>query len=269
MTLPFDNAQNWWRHQPAELGVLGALQFSRGRSSSPPACCWPASAGAATPGCRARSWPASASPRCVGMPTQNPIVLSSFLRARGMVGHGIGGCRGRRPRERGGGPGAGLASLFVLVVLHAGAPRSGAGWLSVPERARRAHRDYIVAPTTWSRSPAPRRSAGRAATRGSCGPPDPLAAAPPVGAAPRRRVVAGARSSTRCGRCSTGAGGPRSLRRSSCGGSGLLEAAIRTLAPGSRRSAAARRHAAARCCDAVAGLGVRPERRQVRHARRL
>ena len=25
MTLAFDNAQNWWRHQAAELGALGAL----------------------------------------------------------------------------------------------------------------------------------------------------------------------------------------------------------------------------------------------------
>jgi hypothetical protein len=145
MTLAFDNAQNWWRHQASELGVLGAL----------PVLAWSALlvAGVLT------AWPRAGRgdawlPRAllagtgvaslVGMPTQNPIVLLWFFAlvawwgtaSRGVIAEGrVGSNAGR-----------GLVlALAVLVLAHAAATAVLArGWLSVPERAKRAHRDYIV-----------------------------------------------------------------------------------------------------------------------------
>jgi hypothetical protein len=145
MTLAFDNAQNWWRHQAAELGALGAL----------PVMAWSIllAAGVLTasprPG-RGDAW----IPRALltgiglasllGMPTQNPIVLLWFFGLVAWWGTASIGpiAEGRvsPPLARG----LGLA-LIVLTVAHAGGTIALArGWLSVPERARRAHRDYIV-----------------------------------------------------------------------------------------------------------------------------
>ena len=81
MALAFDNAQNWWRHQAAELGVLGAapvlawsaLLLAVGLLAAAPR------EGAATRGCRARCCSASGLASLVGMPTQNPIVLLWFF----------------------------------------------------------------------------------------------------------------------------------------------------------------------------------------------
>ena len=145
MTLAFDNAQNWWRHQAAELGVLGAM----------PVLAWSAllAAGvllaAPRPG-RSDAW----LPRAllagigvaslVGMPTQNPIVLLWFFALAAWWGTASAGAVAEGRVNAG--AGQALAwSLLVLVVLHAGGTAVLArGWLSVPERARRAHRDYIV-----------------------------------------------------------------------------------------------------------------------------
>ena len=145
MTLAFDNAQNWWRHQASELGALGAL----------PVLAWSAllAAGVLVAGPRqgrADAW----LPRAllagigvaslVGMPTQNPVVLLWFFGLAAWWGTTSAGPvpEGRlRP-----GVGQALASaLLLLIVLHAvGTAVLARGWLSVPERARRAHRDYIV-----------------------------------------------------------------------------------------------------------------------------
>jgi hypothetical protein len=145
MTLAFDNAQNWWRHQAAELGTLGAL----------PLMVWSLLLGAglltASPRPdRGDAW----IPRALlsgiglasllGMPTQNPIVLLWFF---GLVAWWGTASIGPIAEGRVSPPLArGLAlALIVLTVAHAGGPAVLArGWLSVPERARRAHRDYIV-----------------------------------------------------------------------------------------------------------------------------
>ena len=145
MTLAFDNAQNWWRHQAAELGFLGAM----------PVLAWSALLAAGLllsrprPG-RGDAW----LPRAllagigvaslVGMPTQNPMVLLWFFGLAAWWGTASAG-----PVPEGrlrAGPGQALAwALLLLVLLHAGGTAVLArGWLSVPERARRAHRDYVV-----------------------------------------------------------------------------------------------------------------------------
>ena len=145
MTLAFDNAQNWWRHQASELGALGAL----------PVLAWSMllAAGvlvAAPAEGRRDAWLPRAllaglgAASLVGMPTQNPIVLLWFFALVAWWGTASTGAvaEGRL------GPGAarGLAvALVALVALHAaGTAVVARGWLSVPERARRAHRDYVV-----------------------------------------------------------------------------------------------------------------------------
>ena len=145
MRLAFDNAQNWWRHQAAELGALGAL----------PVLAWSAllAAGvlvAAPREGRRDAW----LPRAilagigvaslVGMPTQNPIVLLWFFAlvawwstaSTGSLADGRIGSAAARTLT---------VALLALALLHAGGTALLArGWLSVPERAKRAHRDYVV-----------------------------------------------------------------------------------------------------------------------------
>jgi hypothetical protein len=145
MTLAFDNAQNWWRHQASELGALGGL----------PVLAWSALLAAgllvASPrDGRHDAWVPRALlagigvASLVGMPTQNPIVLLWFF---GLVAWWGTASSGALAEGRiGGGAARGLTlALAALVLLHAGGTAVLArGWLSVPERARRAHRDYVV-----------------------------------------------------------------------------------------------------------------------------
>jgi hypothetical protein len=145
MTLAFDNAQNWWRHQAAELGALGAF----------PVLAWSALLAAGVVMAAPRSGRTDAwLPRALlagvgvasmlGMPTQNPIVLLWFF---ALVAWWATASAGSLAEGRVA-PGAarGLtAVLLALVLLHAaGTAVLARGWLSVPERARRAHRDYVV-----------------------------------------------------------------------------------------------------------------------------
>ena len=154
MTLAFDNAQNWWRHQASELGALGAL----------PLIAWSALVAggvllAAPRQGRADGW----LPRALlagigvasllGMPTQNPIVLLWFFAlvawwsaaSVGIVAEGRLGGGAAQPLT---------VSLILLVALHAGGTGVLArGWLSVPERAKRAHRDYVVGAYDLERDP--------------------------------------------------------------------------------------------------------------------
>jgi hypothetical protein len=145
MTLPFDNAQNWWRHQTAELGALGAS----------PVLAWSAliAAGllrAAAGQGRGDAWLPRAllagigAASLLGMPTQSPIVLLWFFAlvawwssaSTGALAEGRLGRNLAQPL---------VVLLLLLVALHAGGTALLArGWLSVPERAKRAHRDYVV-----------------------------------------------------------------------------------------------------------------------------
>ena len=145
MRLAFDNAQNWWRHQASELGALGAL----------PVLAWSALLAAGVLVAVPREGRRDAwLPRAllagigvaslVGMPTQNPIVLLWFFAlvawwstaSTGSLAEGRIGSAAARTLA---------VALLALALLHAGGTALLArGWLSVPERARRAHRDYVV-----------------------------------------------------------------------------------------------------------------------------
>jgi hypothetical protein len=145
MTLAFDNAQNWWRHQLSELGALGAL----------PVLAWSLLIAAGVLVAPARSgrrdgWVPRALlagigiASLVGMPTQNPIVLLWFFALAAWWSTASSGALAEG-RVAGGAAQALAAVVVALAVLHAGATAVLArGWLSVPERAKRAQRDYIV-----------------------------------------------------------------------------------------------------------------------------
>jgi len=144
MTLAFDNAQNWWRHQASELGALGVaplLAWSAllavGVAFSPP------KAGRGDAYLPRALLIGLGAASLLGMPTQSPLVLLWFFGLAAWWSAATAGALAEgRFNARWGGPLA--AGLVVLVLLHAaGTAVLAQGWLSVPERAKRAHRDYV------------------------------------------------------------------------------------------------------------------------------
>lgn len=143
--LAFDNAQNWWRHQTAELGLLGGL----------PLLLWSALL------VRMTLWRGGGQPQpgagtyrglllglglvsLLGMPTQNPTVLlwffalAALLAVRGDVPEGGAAFSPRIARAR-------WAVVAALAVLYtSGHALLAVGDLSVTARAVRANRDYAV-----------------------------------------------------------------------------------------------------------------------------
>src|SRR3954452_12200946 len=80
-TMPIDNAQNWWRHQAAELGVLGGAMLFAWSG----VLIWKTMAGRTAPG---QAFTATAVRgllvglglcSLLGMPTQSPLVLLWFM----------------------------------------------------------------------------------------------------------------------------------------------------------------------------------------------
>ena len=144
--LAFDNAQNWWRHQLAELGLLGAL----------PVLTW--SIGIvwlALRGTRRAPGHHVATVRglvvglgavsLVGMPTQDPVVLMAFFLLVAMLGC----ARSDAVASRWPWEGRSLSGAWMVVaglaVAYAGSHVALAnGSLDVAERASRANRDYLV-----------------------------------------------------------------------------------------------------------------------------
>jgi hypothetical protein len=143
--LPFDNAQNWWRHQMAEFGLVGALPLIAWSCC----LCWLIVSG--RPG-KAHVW-ADISVRgllvgiglisLVGMPTQNPLVMMWFLYLAAWL------ALLAPPSHRSlhwpvaarlGWPVAAALAVFYA----AGHLALARGPLAVGERAVRAHRDYAV-----------------------------------------------------------------------------------------------------------------------------
>ena len=144
--LEFDNAQNWWRHQSAELGILGAL----------PVLTWSIIVAWLTVrGARRASGHHVATVRglllglgfvsLVGMPTQDPAVLMAFFLLVAMLATaspGFGAADTARTR-------ASLSRAWmivgVLAVAYAGGHAALAGGsLNVAERAASTNRDYTV-----------------------------------------------------------------------------------------------------------------------------
>jgi len=144
MTLAFDNAQNWWRHQAAELGALGAA----------PVLAWSALLVAGLAFAAPRTGREDAYvPRAqllglglaslLGMPTQSPVVLLWFFALVAWWSASSKGplADGRLPARAA--PAVALI-LTAMVLLHAaGTAVLARGWLRVPERATRTQREYV------------------------------------------------------------------------------------------------------------------------------
>jgi hypothetical protein len=142
--LPPDNAQNWWRHQISELGVLGgaliigfsvlvAWRVLTGREAGGDVVSATTVRGLLL-GLGATSF--------LGMPTQSPLVLYWFF---GLVAWFAWLVPDPARHTR---PGMVRAAWIVAAVLAiafaAGHLMLAAGSLNVVQRAQRAHRDYIV-----------------------------------------------------------------------------------------------------------------------------
>jgi len=143
-SLPPDNAQNWWRHQIAELGVFGGalvIAFSvlvgwrviSGREAG-------------------RNVAAASTVRGLllglgvtslfGMPTQNPLVLCWFFALVAWFATLVPDARREsRPAEA---RVAWIVAAALAVAYTAGHLLLAGGSLNVVQRARRAHRDYVV-----------------------------------------------------------------------------------------------------------------------------
>jgi hypothetical protein len=152
--LPPDNAQNWWRHQIAELGVFGGaliIAFSvlvawrvvAGRERDPDVASASTVRGLLI-GLGLTSF--------FGMPTQNPLVLFWFLALvawfawlvpdpalrRTSTLLGAGETHATEPRV------AWLVASILAVAYAGGHLLAAAGPLHPAERARAANRDYVI-----------------------------------------------------------------------------------------------------------------------------
>jgi hypothetical protein len=152
--LALDNAQNWWRHQLAELGVLGgaAVLFwslaaaalalgGRRRQGSPPLTAWTTRALVAGIGVVS----------LVGMPTQNPVALLAFFLLVAWMNTVLLPVPRAVPAPwiRAAWLVAGLAAVMYLAA-HA---VLAMGPLSVSARAIRFHREYVQG--AYAAEPAP------------------------------------------------------------------------------------------------------------------
>ncbi len=156
VALPFDNAQNWWRHQAAELGLLGSL----------PLLLWSALLAARV--LRPGAWGTDPSSALVarslllgiglasllGMPTQNPVVLLAFwlLVACSLP---LGPMRDAEPSDSTPTwlPVLAVGCLLFAVGEAAGHTVLARGRLAVAARAVRASRSYVSGAYDAERAP--------------------------------------------------------------------------------------------------------------------
>ena len=157
--LPFDNAQNWWRHQVAELGLVASL----------PMLFWSVWMAWLVVTRRARAAHrletqtlrglliGVGAASLVGMPTQNPIVLLMFFyciarfesltRQEPIPNPVLREAQGGPSLSRGDSPIPAIVwtTAFLIAIGYAGAHLALArGPLKPLERAARTNRDYIV-----------------------------------------------------------------------------------------------------------------------------
>ena len=179
-SLPFDNAQNWWRHQVAELGLVAI--------AADPALvvliAWLVLTQAHRAGatdrnrrrCAASLIGLGASPRCLAMPTQNPIVPADLLLPRRAFRESHEPAnREPEPRSRPDpdsvgkpDPGRRLAqrALLIALAICRRSARARARTTQAARRARRArNRDYIDRTPAHGAPAAGISSGGRASTR--------------------------------------------------------------------------------------------------------
>lgn len=141
--LALDNAQNWWRHQIAELGIVGGA----------PILLWSALLAAQSLAGRTRKgWPAAAwTVRTLvigvgvvsifGMPTQNPVALLLFFFLVAWMDRVLTPVPPRAPAPLV--RGAWVAAALCAAVHVAGHAALASGPLSVTERSMRFHREYV------------------------------------------------------------------------------------------------------------------------------
>ena len=138
--LPADNAQNWWRHQLAELGVVGALPslwFSivvlfllkgkhdvKPRGAVPVLRCVIAGFGVAS---------------LLGVPAQHPATWLSFAAVLVWLGTAL---ENREPGTAGKVHGWRLGAIWIAVIVAAGLATSARGDLRVANRALRSGVPY-------------------------------------------------------------------------------------------------------------------------------
>jgi hypothetical protein len=142
--LPFDNAQNWWRHVAAEFGLLGSIAVLVWSL----AIVWLVVAGRAPP----HEWPTAAALRglivgigacsLLGIPTQTPVVLMSFLLLVAWLGVLV--PEQRVPIVTSHRPAAWIAVTALAIGAAAVDVVLARGPLSLSARAVRAQRDYIT-----------------------------------------------------------------------------------------------------------------------------
>ncbi len=142
--LPFDNAQNWWRHQVAELGVLGSLPLLAWGVVLAWTLLRPGGArDRAAEGVTLRGLLLGlAVISLVGMPTENPVVLIWFFY---LVARLVATLDRERVLTIGWqpGPAAWLAVATLAIAYAAGQAMLARGPLHVVQRALDADRDYI------------------------------------------------------------------------------------------------------------------------------
>jgi hypothetical protein len=141
-----DNAQNWWRHQIAELGVFGGalvIAFSVLVAWRVLAARSPAGEVAATFTARGALLGLGAI-SLVGMPTQNPLVLLWFFGLAAWLTTLVADEPRRGDSARGIERVAWLAAIALAAAYAVGHLLLAAGPLHPAQRAQRAHRDYVI-----------------------------------------------------------------------------------------------------------------------------
>jgi len=166
--LPFDNAQNWWRHQVAELGLIASLPILFWSVWM----AWLVVTRRASAAHRLESQTLRGlligigAASLVGMPTQNPIVLLMFFacaarfeiltREERIPNPALRAPQGAPSLSRGESriPAIAWAAAFLIAVGYASAQLVLArGPLKPLERAARMNRDYIIG--TYPSEPLP------------------------------------------------------------------------------------------------------------------
>jgi hypothetical protein len=142
--LPFDNAQNWWRHQVSELGATGSAALVLWSAL----IAWQVLTARARSDRREEAWIVRALVIAIGIgsliqvPTQTPIVMVTFMLVVAWMNTVLPPSTIIRAI---GVPHWAWALAVTLAIAYAGGQlRLAAGPLSVTERARQAEREYVV-----------------------------------------------------------------------------------------------------------------------------
>jgi hypothetical protein len=144
VTLPFDNAQNWWRHEFAEMGVMGGLMLFAWSA----VLIWKVFTGKAAP---RQQFTATAVRglligvglcSLLGMPTQSPLVMLWFMLLVAWLTVAI--TNADVPRVRAHGLAICIAAVVLSVSYAVAHVMLGRGELSVRARAIWAHRPLVT-----------------------------------------------------------------------------------------------------------------------------